>query len=243
MIRILLISLIISISAQLFSQNLVLTYNEEDVSNSEFTVEGVPADNLIKTVIYITNKAEETVNIKVKRTASDVIEGTYNSFCLGSCYPPTTDVAENPFPIDAEATTTKNDFYIEFYPENFEGESTISFEIWDIDNAENKVTFTVTYSISAPTTISILGNTNSLTAFPNPLTSNILRINYTIHTDLSNVKVTIRNILGMMVAQKEISNKLGAIDFNLNNLHKGLYLYSLESGSKIILTKKLMVNH
>lgn len=242
MIRILLISLIISITSQLAAQNLVLTYNEEDVSNSEFTVEGVPTDNLIKTVIYITNKAEEAVNIKVKRTGSEVVEGTYNSFCLGSCYPPTTDEAENPLTIEAGATTSKDDFYLEFYPENFEGESTISFEIWDIDDTENKVTFTVTFSIHTPTGISASAKFTALTAYPNPMTSNDLKINYSLQPELANVKVTVRNILGMLVAQKEITNKSGAIDFNLINLPNGLYLYSIESGGKKIITKKLMIN-
>lgn len=242
MVRYLLSILIISISASLFSQNLKLTYNDEDVSNGEITVEGVPTEALIKTVIYITNNAEVDIQVKVKRTSSEVVEGTYNSFCLGSCYPPTTDEAENPFPIAAGATTSKDDFYIEFYPEGTEGESTITFEIWDINNTDTNVSFTITYSIHTPTVISVASKSFSLNAFPNPAITNSVRIGYTNLSDYSSSAITIRNILGIVVAQSKVNGLSGFVDFDLGRIPNGLYLYSVESGGRKLITKKLMIN-
>jgi len=231
-----------SITSSLNAQSIVLSYNEEDVTNSEFTVEGLPTDYYVKAVIYITNKAESEVSIKVKRTSSNVVEGTFNSFCLGNCYPPSTDESTSPFSIAAGATTGKDDFYLEFYPEGTAGESTISFEIWDVNNTESKATFTVTFSIHSSTGIAINQSISSLSAYPNPLITNKLNITFSFPSFEIGSKITVRNILGVLVNETYLQENSGTTEINFNSLPNGIYVYSIETSSRKILSKRLVVN-
>ena len=234
-------SLLLFFSVSIYAQNLKLSYNEEDVSNAEINIEG-NADEDLKVVINITNTSDTEIQIKIRKRVIEDIAGSVNTFCLGECFSPSVEVSPNPFSIGPEQTTTSNDFYVEFFPQGNIGSAKITYDVFNVSNEEDKVIVTLNFTIQEPTWINTLGNNIGMSAFPNPLTSNEVRINYTFQTDLTNVKVTVRNILGMLVAQKEISNKSGAIDFNLNNLPNGLYLYSIESGGKKIITKKLMIN-
>lgn len=81
---------------------------------------------------------------------------------------------------------------------------------------------------------------SSLTASPNPLTIRT-RINFK-STKNQLVQFTVKNLVGKTVYTERINAKNGVNTFlfNRNNLHNGMYIYSLQSDSEIV-SKRLVI--
>ncbi len=88
--------------------------------------------------------------------------------------------------------------------------------------------------VNNPTTT--LGN-----AYPNPASNN-MSINIPLSVNANNAKLTVKNILGQVVAEYSGFN-LGnnEITISTNKLASGIYLYTLEAGQQFI-TKKFSIN-
>lgn len=80
----------------------------------------------------------------------------------------------------------------------------------------------------------------SVSAYPNPLISKT-RINFN-STQEQNVEFSIKNLLGKTVYTEKVNARIGynSIPFNRNNLGKGMYIYSLQTATEVVL-KRLVI--
>ncbi len=222
-------------------QNIKLLYNEEDVSNSEITVEGTPSRDM-KVIINISNTSSSDIQVKIKKRVIENIEGSENTFCLGECFSPTVEESPNPFTIGAGQTTTSSDFYVEFYPQGNSGNAKISYEVFNISDEDDKASITINFSIQEGTGITPQTLVPSIFAYPNPVESNVLNISYSRNILNSDAKITVKNIVGVTLLERKIQQENGNVSFDVSSLANGIYLYSVEQDGKILATKKLLVN-
>ncbi|HOP02826.1 MAG TPA: T9SS type A sorting domain-containing protein [Tenuifilaceae bacterium] len=232
--------LIIVATSSVSAQNIKLFYNEEDISNSEITIDGTPSRDL-KVVINITNTSSSDIQIKIRKRVIENIEGSTNTFCLGECFSPSVEESPNPFTIAAGQTTTSSDFYVEFYPDGNVGTAKIAYEVFNINDENDKAGVTINFNIQEGTSIAHLDLSAMISAYPNPVESNILNISYSCmqHAD---AKVTVRNIVGVTLLERKIEQENGKIMIDVSSLPNGIYLYSIEQDGRIVATKKLLVN-
>ncbi|MFP4557499.1 MAG: T9SS type A sorting domain-containing protein [Bacteroidales bacterium] len=222
-----------------FSQSLELTYNDEVVSDSEVDYTG-SLSNDIKLIFNITNNSESSIGIKVKRRIIEDIEGTFHTFCLSECYPPTVSESTNTFIIEAGQTTGADDFYIEFSPQGNEGNSVVQYEISNVDDKDDVVSVTVNFNITL-TGITSTSNTITLDAYPNPAIGETININYDFISAPNNAKLIVHNILGVEMEVLNLQQSSGRVILDINSLPKGVYLYSIENIGKRITTKRFIV--
>ncbi len=229
----------VTVNFSFISYSLMLFYNDIEVSNGEININETTSDDEIKVVINIKNNSEETINVKVRKNVRDDIEGAENTFCLGSCFDPTVTESPTSLTIEAGETTGSDDFYVLFLPHGNTGEAQIIFDVYNEEFTDDMVTVTVNFTIT-PTSINILKKEVSISAFPNPAFGTSLFINYNL-PQLEKVFISIYNILGVQIFNESIINTSGKIEVDINSLPKGIYLYSLESNGRKLITKKLII--
>jgi hypothetical protein len=220
------------------AQSLSVSVNEVDCSNGEVTVTGLPTEEHIKVVLNVTNLSSSQISVKLKRSIIQNVEGMYSSFCIGSCYDPTVDESTSNFNIEAGATTGREDIYIDFYPEGHEGVMIIAFEIYNVNNVDDKVTVTVTFNISS-TSISAITTSSSLNINSN---SSGATVSYSLSKQSANSKLIITNILGVRQFELPINEQTGRIELPTENLPRGIYICSLQTQGRTVVAKKFVVS-
>ncbi len=76
--------------------------------------------------------------------------------------------------------------------------------------------------------------------YPNPATD-VVNINYSFMQADVRAKITIRNVLGSVVAEEELSPQAKQIEIQVNEYTAGLYFYTLSINNKSVITKKFLV--
>lgn len=74
---------------------------------------------------------------------------------------------------------------------------------------------------------------------PNPF-SNVATIRYTL-PNTTKANITIFDMTGKYIREYDLSTTKGELTINSSDIGKGMFLYSLISGGKIVMTKKMMV--
>jgi hypothetical protein len=120
------------------------------------------------------------------------------------------------------------------------GNAQISYEVFNVDNVEDKVTVTVNYNIT-PTGINDEILNVNVKAFPNPTAGSFVNFSILLPSSVSNPKLAIYNLLGVKVLEKEIDSANQNIELDISRFPKGIYLYSVFSENEILITKKLIV--
>jgi hypothetical protein len=231
--------ILLSFSAN--AQNLSLSHNGTDVSEGEVTINSTPDGGSIKVVLNITNNSSSAIDVKVKKNVRQNIEGSENTFCLGSCFESSVTESPDPYSIGAGVTTGSDDFYALFLPLGNSGQAQIMYEVFNVNNPDDKVTVTVYFNIQ-PSSIEIKPAKTSISAFPNPPNGRSVSISYNVTSYPPNSKLVVSNIIGIRLFEQDIIAQSGKVDVDISRFSNGLYLYSIESMGRTIITKKLIVN-
>ncbi len=141
------VTVTVNFTIETFSPSFVLHHGENDVSNGEMTIEGKVTEEEIKVVIFISNTSSTSKDIKVKKRVIEDINGSENTFCLGSCFDPSITESPITFTIEPGTTTTSDDFYVLFLPNGNDGTAVISYEIFDSNNVDDNVTIQISFVI------------------------------------------------------------------------------------------------
>lgn len=76
--------------------------------------------------------------------------------------------------------------------------------------------------------------------YPNPA-HDVVKFSYTLLEPTLKAKITIRNVLGSVIAEEELSYETRQLDIQVNEYTAGMYFYTLSINSKSIITKKFLV--
>jgi uncharacterized membrane protein YciS (DUF1049 family) len=76
--------------------------------------------------------------------------------------------------------------------------------------------------------------------YPNPA-HDLVKFNYVINDPNMKVKITIRNVLGSVVREEELSHQSRQLEISVNEYTAGMYFYTLSINNQSVITKKFLV--
>lgn len=226
-----------------FTQSLSLTHTDgtaiEDGAIVEFIEE--PGIAIIESYVNVTNNAAAALDVKVKKVEIELLDNTMNTFCWGeSCFPPAIFVSPNSITIEPGAT--EDSFRGEYYPQGNIGTSTMMYVFFDANNPDDSVSVYVDYTAGyVGLEEDPVANKPEVNAYPNPANA-FTNIEYalpSIHQGQS--RIVVRNVLGEIVKEVQLNKRKGKIQFDVNDLKQGVYLYSLVLENEQLITRKLIV--
>ena len=196
--------------------------------------------------LVVRNIGDEEIQVAV-RMLPDLSENHSSSFCWGEgCYPSTVFVSPEPVSLKPGEQTDINDFSAYLRPRAVEGESSVTYEFFDVNDEKNKVLITIKYKISNTITSVddpfIQGQQPILSAYPTPA-NDVARINYTIPHSFSQASIAIYNVFGNEIVTFSVQNPGGSVIYPTASLNGGVYFCSLIVDGKRIATRKLIVKH
>ncbi len=240
--KIALILLLAVFSMTAFSQSISLLYNGEPVSD---TLNVYPrfADDDNTFGIIVHNNSANTLHVTVAKEVISEVEGAYNTFCLGSCYDPSTMVSPATIELAPGESSTEATFHTVYNPMGNYGVTTVKYSFYDEQLNETPAYLVVNYIFEDPDGIANhTVNAKTFNAYPNPATSQVtVQFDMANRTAGDNAQIVLTNLVGKKVCAIPVSGSNGKTNIDLSNLVAGIYFYSLEVNGKIISTKKLIV--
>jgi len=194
--------------------------------------------------MLITNLTNAPISLHAKKTYIGVIRDTENTFCFGrNCYPPTTFVSTLALNLDANATSLETEFYVDYFPLNHIGRSTVQYTVYLANQPTDSATVTLTFAYKDPTGIeSINRETNNMSlAYPNPVKSST-SIAYNIINHAKG-QVILYDILGKVMKTIDLTRSFGIAYINVAELKNGVYFYAFVVNGKVLKTNRLIVSH
>ena len=197
--------------------------------------------------MQLRNNSSSSLEVVVKRESVQIVEGTENSFCWGSCFAPSVDIS--PRPVTMEAGELSAAGMLSFHhqidltysgdPTNFvQGTSIVKYYAYPADNEEDYTYIEVWFAYYAEgiaeTPVVNFGN-----AYPNPATS-MVRFDYNL-SSADNASVAIYNLLGQEVMRQQLTTLQGTAAFSVADLNEGIYFSNLFVNGQSVKTEKFIV--
>lgn len=228
----------------LYSQSLTIIYNGAPLSDGDTVQINGELPNIafyeIVSHARVKNNTDREVSVKAERITIDTIPGSMNQFCWVQCFAPWISVSPMASLIPAYDTTADEVFSGHYLPQNQMGTSTLKYVFFLENNPNDKVTFVVRYVVSPSSLEDLTSKINFGNAYPNPA-SNKVSFNYNFPSGVQTATLKVFNLLGQAVLEQQISELNGRLEIPVNQLNEGVYLYSLNINSSVILTKKLII--
>jgi hypothetical protein len=231
------------ISQMQFNENYERVFFKEVLQNGiiEISTAGVEITNFDADVFNFSDK-ENTYNLSL--TVTDTTEGINISACWGNQCNIPWNFNFTPRLLTSTETMV---FSVDYFAPSvlkalIEGKAFISIVITNVDDANDIFTFFIKFT---PDVTSITEK-NPTTAFqkpyPNPASS-LLHVKYQLDKQYNNAKISLCNILGIIVEEKTISEKESELLFDVSRLPQGIYFCTIKVGNMIVDTKKIVVTH
>lgn len=213
------------------------------INNNTTLVGGYTTINPIQAEIGVRNGGVSPINVHVRRTVINAVSGSRNNFCWGiNCYPPS--VSLSPTPQNILPGTTDNSFKGDYEPRNNPGISIIKycfFALGENDTACATITFDATTATSIHSevkkTVAQLSD-----AYPNPANT-YSTFSWSLPHGTTATKFQVFNAIGGLVKEADIHTQEGQLTLHTNEMSEGLYICTLSSGGKKLVSRKLYVRH
>jgi hypothetical protein len=223
-----------------FAQNFsVLDMERNNIAGDTIRISALQNDSL-QLHLMLVNDYTKNISILAKKYEMKVQEGSENTFCLGTCYPPTTYVATSPVEI-AAGDTNKTAFYLDFYPKGTTGENIIGITFYnEVNEADSiQVVFKITVEEeSTPTAVHQEERNDMMRIFPNPVKDYLTLQWNPIVTNQSPNRIKIYGVSGKLVLEKRIEN-FNSVVLPVHDLQKGVYIIHL-TGMENLVTRKFL---
>lgn len=228
-----------SVGAQTFNVQ-ILDQAGNDVTNGFYAIPSVNTAQGSHTDIKFTirNNGNQPVEVRVRRENVQMPAGFNNTICVdGFCYPATSD--ESNFPLTINAGAADSSFYGTFNnPNGTSGDLCVTYTIFNTNDETQFVTVRAYFGACLSASLSENIPENILfSAFPNPA-SGLVSIKHNLQAD---GQLMITDITGKVVKNQRIVPGGGITQVDISDLRPGVYVYSLQSGNKRIISKKLVV--
>lgn len=209
-------------------------------NDSYYNTNGTPTDDEMVTFLWVKNNTANPVSVMVKKTEISLLENSINMFCWGLCFAPSVYVSPDPKTIDGNAVN-ELDFSGHYVPNGARGIATIRYTFYVTENPNDSVCINVTYSAFPLGVTPPVAKTTLSNAFPNPASS---KVNFNLNVvNEGSAQFVVRNILGSVVRQMDVTGYAGKISFEVSDLMDGVYFGSLLLNGETIATKKIVVRH
>jgi hypothetical protein len=224
------------------SQGLSLTYGMEKLPVNATIVRTGTADSIeMTTWMMIRNESGKVMHVQEKKVELTLASGAAGSICwAGYCYNP--GIYESLHPLTLGQGETKTGCFAHFTPGGAIGESLVRWVFFDKDDPNDSVSVTINY-ITYPSGCDEACSGRELLSqpFPNPANNEVNFYSYF----PSNTKAELvgRDVSGKMVLKHKIIDQQGVISVNTSSFQSGVYYFSLLTGDKAGLVRKILVVH
>jgi hypothetical protein len=223
-----------------YSQSLQLSDSAGPIANNSTRIKyGSPSADEIVSYVFVKNTTANPIPVKVKKVPLIALHTTFNSFCWVLCWSPEVFVSPDSIVIDA-GRTDSTDFSGHYIPNGVVGISTIRYVFFNTNNPTDTVCVNIDFD-TYPSGIHNLTNASLSGAFPNPA-DNMVSFTYSV-PQISCAKIIIRNVLGSVVKEVDITNNSGKLSFSTSELENGVYFYTFLVNGNSQVTKKLVIRH
>ncbi len=201
-------------------------------------VEGTTDDALLQESFDIRNNSDETVNVKVRRVETSVVEGSLNYFCWYQCYTPATDVS--PTSIAIAPGESISNFYADYQPMGYSGSSFIEYCFFDENNPEDEICVSIEYRVDQVTAINEADLVTVGNPQPNPAVD-ITQIPYVLKENNRGAALVVYNIVGSEIKRQAVTGTSGNITLDVSDLQSGVYIYSFYNDNRLLASSRLVV--
>ncbi len=226
-----------------YAQSLSLSWTGGALTNGQVITITGDTTGTVYSYLYCTNNNTDTLSVKVKKKEISLVAGSENSFCWLNCYLPSTYIST--YSIDILPDSTSLDFIGEYKAHGNIGISSIMYTFFDMNNVNDSVSVIVNYDCSLGSSVQEIKNDKIVfsNAYPNPANS-YTSFSYTFPpASAYSHQFVIRDLLGNMVYESEITDQTGIIKVYTNSFSNGVYFYSLLVDGQAYFTRKLIVKH
>jgi hypothetical protein len=224
------------------AQSFSLFYHDIKLAgDAALTRTGTPDTLEMTTWLTIRNDAATEKQIQAKKTEVIMATGAACSLCwAGYCYPTEIFQTDNPLVLAPGASETS--CFAHFITGGTVGTSIVRWTYFDKDDPEDSVSVIINY-ITYPTGIAGPGPGVQVRvqASPNPADKEIF-FRLTDPT-LSTYTITLCTISGQAVLDEKVSVSAGSLGIDTSVLPGGIYVYSLNSGGKMLGSGKIVICH
>jgi hypothetical protein len=225
-----------------YSQSLSLTNFGGAISNGDTIVAWGDTSSTINAYVYVKNNSGSAEDVHVRKKYLSVVPGSFNSFCWGMCYLEGDFVSTTFVTINAGATVY--DFIGDYKANGNIGVSYIRYTFFNKANANDSVCVVVAYDAAMNAIDNGLNeNVGFFNAYPNPA-SDQLTLTYDIPSvSMAGCNIMIRDLSGKVIYDSPLTGNAGTINFNTGNFGDGLYFYSVYSGNRSLIAKRVVISH
>ena len=241
------------LSAQSLRFGMEGTYYE---NNQVIVCDAAPdIDNWMTEMIQemtVYNLTDNALNVLIRKEEIQVIEGTNNSFCWGTCYAPTVFVSPHPKEVPAHGGSAEGalSFHYNLDPDGNSfgpdgvdvsvfpaGTTIVKYYAYPENNPDDKVCIEVWFAYNATSVSESLVSFGQ--ALPNPA-SNV------VHFDIENsgnvvINAELYNLLGQEVKRLTTNGLQNKIEFNVSDLQPGIYFCRFSINGEMVKTEKFIV--
>lgn len=190
----------------------------------------------------MTNTSSISIDLKVRKTNVQLNTPTaYSTYCTCiNCYPPATTMSVLFTLVPGESC----DLIADYFPDSTGGTGQVRYTILNQNNPADSATVDFIYN-STPTGINsnVFEKASVSNPAPNPASS-VFVINYKLGSTTSvGAKMVVYNMLGDRVKEQSIEENDGTIRMDVSTFNQGIYICSLESEGKTLVTRRLVVTH
>jgi hypothetical protein len=223
-----------------YSQSLQLSDSTGPIANNATIYKyGSPSADEIVSFVFVKNTTTDSISVKVKKVELSTQPGTSNVFCWGLCFDPSIFVSPDPKVIHAGETDSTN-FSGHYIPTGVVGISTIRYVFFNTNNLSDTVCVNINFS-TYPQGFNDMPNVTLSNAYPNPANHSV---SFNCSTPQNSyAQLIIRNVLGSIIREVDITNNSGKLSLNTSDLADGVYFYSFLVNGKSQVTKKLVIRH
>jgi hypothetical protein len=223
-----------------FSQSIA---HIEPMSVVSGTLEQIGANGELVAEWHVQNISDQTVSVRVRRNVISAVPGSTNYFCWNVCFTETVNVSPNSLAISMAPGEVNTSFYAHYRPNNNAGDTFIEYCFFNGADQMDESCHTVQYSALAAVSVaeSDAAPLQLSELSPNPL-NGIGTLQYSFKTAPTQAQLVIRNMVGQVVKQTNISGQNGFLLINSEDFKSGVYLYSIVADGKVMTTKRMIVN-
>lgn len=223
-----------------YSQSLSLNIEGIDISNDTLYLIGNTEDALLESHISVTNETDKEIEVLVKRTDIEIVDGTVNSFCWGvSCYPPNVSVATQVVGIAANGTNN-NGFLGDYSPDGHEGTSVIKYTFFVAANPADSVSMIVYYQVGAAGVRDWTLDPSQIKLYPNPASDQVTVRFPTVLTQIT--ELILIDITGQTVYKQTLYHGAQIHRLSLSQFPQGNYFLLISDQQGASHSKKLIIN-
>ena len=239
--KLIFLSLLLGLFSLGFGQSIQLTHNENVlVQDDTLWVSDTLNTLIVFDKMEIKNIDDARINIKVKKTEIDLVEGSVNTFCFaGSCFGPDTYISPNHLTLPPNGHSF--DFSGDYEPGPYSGTTTMGYTFFDESNENDSIRIIVKY-MAFPLGVedTFLNSFSISSIYPNPA-SDIAQIDYDLGNNYHSTKIIVYNLLGSVMEELYFEDAYGKVILNIRDFDEGIYFYNVIIDNQVMKTEKLVV--